>query len=483
MHLKDVIFKRKYSVNLYKNLRLKTLEMSMFKDFINDKRGDPYTVLKKEGDIFEKIENASYFVSSKSGGYVNRLLGGFFPYCSYDLTVGQLDNCSAGFRVDSSEGVIEVGVSSDGEVFVSENGEVKLSECKICCGETFSVNFRGSGISLYINRGRRPVLIADYSSEMVNKMCFEEVFSNSTVSLFSSMKEDSQFRADFVEGYLCGGLSHADMKPVKYEDGTPIFENGRVYMSMSSRLEAGGYQSIISFNPTLCDFKLEGALFFDTGDGKWCSDVASSIVYDRTAERWMIWVCSFSHGHILARAVTEADPRFGIQVIDVKTLEPAGKDEDRRLFKGFQGDEDPDLCLIDGKWHLTVCRLEPGHGYHYYHFVSDQPLDGFEYVDKTLTDGKTGGLITKFEGKYYFVCGTDFHSRALYDIYDLNDFSKRDKLQCDYDDGGFRGWGTVFRIPFGSRKKYIWVTFDRHNASGYNWSYGNIYVYEADIKN
>ena len=91
-------------------------------------------------------------------------------------------------------------------------------------------------------------------------------------------------------------------------------------------------------------------------------------------------------------------------------------------------------------------------------------------------------LHTKFEGEYYFVCGTDFNSRANYDIYELGDFSVRHKLQCDYDDGGFRGWGTVFRYPFGSRKKYYWVTFDRHNASGYNWSYGNIYVYEVDVK-
>jgi hypothetical protein len=29
----------------------------------------------------------------------------------------------------------------------------------------------------------------------------------------------------------------------------------------------------------------------------------------------------------------------------------------------------------------------------------------------------------------------------------------------------------------------MWMTFDRHGGSDYNWSYGNIYVYESDLMN
>ena len=37
------------------------------------------------------------------------------------------------------------------------------------------------------------------------------------------------------------------------------------------------------------------------------------------------------------------------------------KDEKAELsdFVGFEGDEDPDLVLVDGIWHLCVCRLDP----------------------------------------------------------------------------------------------------------------------------
>ena len=480
MKLQDVKFRRKYSVNPYKNLKLKLYEMSMFKDWVNDKRGDPYTVLKTEGDISERIDDASYIVTSEKGGQVCRLLGDYFSYYSYDIELGELTNCKAGIRVCHPDGVIEAGISSEGYAYATVDGEEKRADVKAEKGDIFTVNFRGNGISLYINKGRRPVLLADIPSKEVDTLLFEEKFTAAKAALFAVMGEGSAFRADKVEAYLCGATSHADMKPVKYEDGSPIIENGRVYMSMSSRLEAGAYQSIISFNPTLCDFKLEGALFFDCGDGKWCNDVASSIVFDRNSQQWYIWMCAFSHGHVPARGITLADPRFGIQVIDVKTLE-VSEDENRCVFKGFKGDEDPDLCLIDGKWHLTICRLEPGDGYHYYHFISDEPFDNFEYVDRTLTGGKTGGMMTMFEGEYYFVCGTDFNSRANYDIYELGDFSVRYKLQCDYDDGGFRGWGSLIPIKMGSRTRYFWLTFDRHKGSDYNWSYGNIYCFEGDI--
>ena len=54
------------------------------------------------------------------------------------------------------------------------------------------------------------------------------------------------------------------------------------------------------------------------------------------------------------------------------------------------------------------------------------------------------------------------------------------EAKFDFDDGGFRGWGTIIPVELGSRMRYFWLTFDRHNGSSYNWSYGNLYCYEAD---
>lgn len=48
----------------------------------------------------------------------------------------------------------------------------------------------------------------------------------------------------------------------------------------------------------------------------------------------------------------------------------------------------------------------------------------------------------------------------------------------DFCDGGFRGWGTLMPVKLGSRTRYFLMTFDRHNGSEFNWSYGNVYCFE-----
>ena len=79
-------------------------------------------------------------------------------------------------------------------------------------------------------------------------------------------------------------------------------------------------------------------------------------------------------------------------------------------------------------------------------------------------------------GEMAFVCGNDFQKHANYRIYTKSGMTE---AKFNFDDGGFRGWGTVIPVTMGSRKRYFWLTFDRHNGSTYNWSYGNIYCFEA----
>ena len=453
----------------------------MYKDWINDRRGDLYPVMMREGDVSERIENAAYIVTSEQGGAVARLLGAFFPYYSYSFAVCRSDHADVGIVIQDGDGGRRVDVIlCEGKQFTVQAADEHWEiPCEVNDGQTVTFTFRSGGVSIYLDRGERPELVGDVSVPLLEEYLQYSIHTSATCALYTHLRADAEVVYRHVEGYLCGGLSHADPKPMKYEDGTPIVENGRLFLTVSSRLEKGCFQSVLSWNPTLCDFRMEGAIFYDVGDGKCCDDVAASIVYDRRSQEWYIWYCSFSHGHVLSRGRIHGDPRYGIQIIDAELL-PPWNGSDLTSFAGVPGDEDPDLAFIDGKWHLTVCRREPEDGYHYYHFVSDSPLDGFIYVDRTLTGGKTGGMMIPFEGKYYFACGTDFHSRALYDVYPYDDFSGFERLTCNYDDGGFRGWGTVIGVWIGSRKRYYWITFDRHNSSKWNWSYGNIYVYEAD---
>lgn len=64
MKLHEIEFKRRFSINCYHNLKLKLVEMSFYKNWVNDNRGDPYPVLSSDGDIKESVGLGKYTVSS-----------------------------------------------------------------------------------------------------------------------------------------------------------------------------------------------------------------------------------------------------------------------------------------------------------------------------------------------------------------------------------------------------------------------------------
>ena len=77
MKLHELTFRRRFSVNLYQCLKLPVGEMSLYKDWVNDQRGDPYPIMHRQGDITESVADAAYTVTSAEGGEVSRLLGSF----------------------------------------------------------------------------------------------------------------------------------------------------------------------------------------------------------------------------------------------------------------------------------------------------------------------------------------------------------------------------------------------------------------------
>jgi hypothetical protein len=482
MKLHEIEFKRRCSINYYRNKKLMLGEMSFFLDWVNDNRGDPYTEISNDTSIKETIADGKYSLVANADGVKTRLIGEYFPFANYELELESFTGGKVGVIVSSPIGELSVYLTKSAVEITCASGEKEVFPAKWNKGEALCVAFQSQGLAVYLKKGEVYKRVGCLRAKMVPALRDEKLFRSTKVFLTASLPKKKSVVFTSVKYYLDCGLSQADMKPVRYEDGTPIVENGKIFLSMTTRNEVGGFQSMWSWNYTTCEFNLEGALFFDAGDGLWCGDVAASVIYDRTSSTWRIWMCSFSHNHVLARGTSVSDPRFGINVIDVELLPVMPDDGDRTQFAGFSGDEDPDLILVDGKWHLTICRLFPeSKGYHYCHFVSDNPFDGFTFVDKTPGTQKTGGLFIPTDEGIVFACGSDFNKRAIYDVYPIDDFTDCKNLRCDYDDGGFRGWGTIMMLPVGSRYQYVWITFDRHNAYEHNnWSYGNLYVFVSD---
>ena len=462
-------FHRIFSKSMYKNLKLPLAEMSFSKDFINEKGGDLYPLICKSDDLTESVENNRYFVKS---GTVERMFCALFPYATYEISFNtQNGECGFSFYIPNAKATVKL--LNETLVF-SDNEKEESYKCNgINKNVTLIISCRPSCFDVYFKENDSVKYIYTFKSESFAESNSEKNFKNGYVTVLAC----GNVEITEVGSYIDCGISQADMRPIRYENGDVMVENGKIYLSISIRMQEDCFQGIVSWAPGTSEFCLTGAVFYDSGDGKWSPDVAASILYDRNRKEWLLWVCSFSHGHILGHSAFNGDPRFGVNVIDI-TLMEKGITEDITDFSAFEGDEDPDFYYDEecGKWRLAICRLDHSIvGYRYIFFESDKPLGDYIYIGKGVDGSEMGGSFVTFKGEKIFACGNAFDEISDYRIYSKSGMYK---AEFDFCDGGFRGWGTIIPIDMGSRKRYFWITFDRHNGSDFNWSYGNVYCFE-----
>ena len=465
-------FKRLFSVSMYKNLQIKLGEMSFFKDFVNDKRGDLYPVVQKSTDCVEHVANNRYDVSH---GTVKRMFCRFFPFAGYEMTCsiheGEAGFC---FRLPDAEAIISVKGDrirySCGE-HTEDKPAPELAQSEL----TMIVNCRPGAFDIYFKHNGMPEHACTFYEKSFESSNHYSRFSEGYVCLLAT----GQVTVNDVLSYIDNGVSIADIRPIKYENGEPMLEAGKVYLTASVRMQEGTFQGVFSWIPGTAELRMTGALFYDSGDGTWRGYVAPVILYHRTEKLWYVWVSSFGHEHVLAYASFEGDPRFGVNVVDVTLMEKASDTSDITAFAGFKGDEDPDLFYDEAgqRWLMAICRLDPKTGrYVYVFFESKDPFKDYTYIGRGRDGAETGGSFVRIGQEIFFVCGNDFKATSEYRVY------SKDGMQLAtfrYPDGGFRGWGTVIPVRICSRTRYFWLTFDRHNGSNYPWSYGNLYCFEA----
>ncbi len=476
MDFSKIVFKRKFSMPMFKNLYIKLGEMSFSKDFIKAVEvADLYPIIEKSSDCDEFIKENLYHLKN---GTVERWFCEFFPHASYEIFADIIDGkAGLSFKLPDAKA----------EVLFDENN------LYFTCGETTDI----SALPEYINGDVDMVVTCEPSYfniyfringelEHFKSYCIAEFADSHNYKLFSNGYAGIKAEGDIIirkaSAYLDNGVSQADMRPIRYENGDIMVESGKIYMTISARQHMGGYQAIYSWVPGTAEIEMCGAIFFDCGDNRWCGDIASSILFNRKTHQWYIWYASFSHGHILGHSVVENDVRFGINVIDSKLMDKAQENSDRREFLGFPSDEDPDFFYDEktDKWYMAICRHDPEISRYKYHFFeSDKPFEDYKFIGKGVDGSETGGSFVRINNERHFVCGNGFKVTSNYRIY------SKDGVQdavFDYPDGGYRGWGTLMPIKSGSRTRYFWWTFDRQKGGDGTWTYGNIYCFEADIQ-
>lgn len=475
MNILNTEFRRLFSLNFYKEKRLMLSKSSFEKDFINTQRGDLYPLVEKSADANEMCSGGIYRVEK---GRVSRFFTRFFPYASFELTASPGRSGRAGLIFKTASACAELSFGESEAVFSSDGRKESF-----CCGfgkenVCVIVSLRPGAFDLYLKADGAISHLTSFAAAGFSDSDLYDEFKNGSV-LFTA---ENGAAVKSLLSFIDSGISIADIRPVRYEDLEIMREGGRIFLTASIRLQSGCMQGVFSWVPGTAEFSLEGAIFYNAGTRRWCSDVAASMLYNRKINKWQLWVCSFGNGHILGFAEFDGDIRFGVNLLDITLMKKADEESSRELFEGFKGDEDPDFFYDEerGKWMMAICRLDPeSKGYRYYFFESEKPFEGYKFIGKGNRGAETGGSFVKIGGELYFVCGNDFKKRANYRIYHKDGVAD---ARFDLDDGGFRGWGSVIPIKYGSRERYFWLTFDRHCGSDYNWSYGNLYCFEAPME-
>lgn len=473
MNLTSSEFKRKFSVSMYKNLKISIGKMTFWKDFLEDVSGDLYPIIEKSEDCTEELKHNTYCVHK---GYAKRLFCQFFPFATYelktDITRGKAGFC---FRLPVAEA--SVSVCDHQIIYTCEENTQTVSLPEFVMNDvSMIVSCRPGAFDIYFRYNEKPEYLCTFYEEKFKDSNDETLFSNGYVLLSAS--EGALVKE--VLSYIDNGVSIADLRPIKYENGEVLLENGKIYFTASIRMQESSFHGVFSWVPTTAEFEFTGAVFYDCGDHKWRNYVAPVFLYHREKKQWYVWVSSFEHKHILAYSAFEGDPRFGVNVVDVTFMPSATENSKMSDFVGFAGDEDADFFYDEErkKWLMGLCRVNPlTMQYAYVFFESEHPFDGYRYIGKGTEGSETGGSFVKIDGELFFVCGNAYDKISDYRVYSKDGVKS---ALFNYPDGGFRGWGSVIPVRMGSRMRYFWLTFDRHNGSPYTWSYGNVYCFEAE---
>ena len=287
---------------------------------------------------------------------------------------------------------------------------------------------------------------------------------------------------------LSAGVGQADFRIVTEGPGCrPYLENGRMFCTFSARAGLKYTKSVASFDPATFDFRMEGILLTNYGEGDELlrNDAVNHLFRDRDGT-WKAVGCGWSNaahnldpatrtGSGLIVSESESNPLHGIHVLQARQLSVGtGKSEDPY----FTYDADA------GKWRLATSSFTPD-GLRAHLWESDAWDGPYTDIAGPVPYDSTGCQIMDFGGKRYVMTANKQQQLPVY-TYPTLDY-------CGELDLDFKPFnqecpnGRIFmafaETPPGSPFRYILLTMDRENFAGMpdpNWTYGAMYFYGAN---
>ena len=300
--------------------------------------------------------------------------------------------------------------------------------------------------------------------------------------LHTSLQANSSAEIDEAIAALSPGIGQADMRCVTYEDGSPLFKDGRLWILMTVR--GGGLphpmQGIYSLNPSVFDIRFEGIILYDRGDGLLRNDLASSIIYDRKKNQWRGLTTGFSsygdpekkEKKQILTVQSSRSPLQGLSIMKAKPVILPNASEDPQIIYDQEAE----------KWRVLACA-KGGAGFPATLYESDKWDGPYKIIAGPVGVNSTGCLLQKIGQKRYALFGSADRKVYIYTYPDLKPAGQlRMHLPPWNEKTGTRIWPNVIPLPEGYPAPYIALMMDRLNfpgMKGANWTYGAMYLYHA----
>ena len=441
------------------------------------------------------IRDDKLVIQSKQETQTGIWFGGFNPFATYSIDLNScIGNGEIGFEFSDAnkkeQFFIKIGfnnsiltgvklkVIKDSEIIVDKSIAVNFDEENNIKGKII-LQMLGSGLTLYMQDQGLPKVIgqSDFNKyiDLRKKQYINSFQSNLYVHLM-----DGQVMVNRVEMALTTGVGLADIRPITYENGDPLLDQGRLWYTMTIRGRDLPHhiQGVFSMNPTVFDLKLEGIILFDLNDGLFRNEIGSHVYYDRKHNIWRGLTCGFTafanrdkEKKQLFAIESKRDPRFGFSIMNAVPFDMVGDIEDPYIF----------FDSVAKKWRMLTCQIH--NGYKNFIWESDHWDKGYKRIAGPVEHNSTGVCVLKVGDKLYCISGSS--ERKIF-IYTYPDLKEAGTLKMDLppwnETSGTRVWPNIVQLPEGYPFKYVALMMDRFNYPGLkgpNWSYGALYLYHG----
>lgn len=444
------------------------------------------------------VKEGKLRISAEQAVVATRWVGGFNPFAVCDVAVHKFNGSGQVgmmFRDAHAENRITATLVVDNGTYrairwvvIKDGQEVDRQDFAIPAAMISEAPIRlrvqmlAVGVNLFIERDNVSTLIGRIDFVQHFDLRRKDLMRRFEFCLHSVIEAGQSIYIDEAKAALSPGIGQADIRNVTYEDGSPIFKDGRLWFLMTVRGGALPHpiQGVYSLNPSVFDIRFEGIILYDRGDGLLRNDLASSIIYDRNARQWRGFTVGFSsygdptkkEKKMILAVQSAKSPLQGLSIMTAKPVIMPNSSEDPQVIYDLEAKA----------WRVLACA-KGGAGFPATLYESDKWDGPYKIIAGPVDKNSTGCLLQKFGSRYYVLFGSKDRKVYIYTYPDLKPAGELKMHLPPWDDkSGTRVWPNVIPLPEGYPARYMALTMDRLNfpgMSGGNWTYGALYLYHA----